>query len=282
MNELKFDRGWKLIIPFALFPLLIVSAAVGVFYLFGVLAEKHATPEDYLYQMKTSSKYKRWQAAYELSSYLASRKVDHPEILEKQMLDLLASTQEEDIELRHYLIVGLGQIGTEKSVKTLLDFVKTVKDSETQIYVIWALGRMNAKQAAPFITSQLNSDDPGIRKTAAFSLGFVGKTAHLTPLKKLLDDPIRDVRWNAALGLAQLGNASGESEILEMLNRKKLSEWTKNLRDVERDQIQISAANAAAKLKLRSALAPLKELSKSGENSNFRNTISQITRILEL
>ena len=91
--ELRFGGGWKLIIPFALFPLLIVSASVGIFFFFGKLAENTITADHYLSGLRSRSSHERWQSAYELSRFLARKDVgDDQAAFEAEILDLLQST----------------------------------------------------------------------------------------------------------------------------------------------------------------------------------------------
>src|SRR5580765_8249322 len=131
---------WKLIFAFAIFPLLVVAAAVSVFLLFGMLAERHDRPEDYLLQMKNGSTHKRWQAAYELSRWLASKQVANKGPFEEEMLSLLAEAKPDETDFKKYLMIGLGQIGGEKSGETLLELAKKTDNDETRIYAVWSLG----------------------------------------------------------------------------------------------------------------------------------------------
>src|SRR5580765_5721022 len=127
---------WKLIFAFAIFPLLVVAAAVSVFLLFGMLAERHDRPEDYLLQMKNGSTHKRWQAAYELSRYLATQKIDSKEEFETEMLGLLSNAKPEENDFQRYLMIGLSQIGGKRSGEALLDLAKKTENNETRIYAI--------------------------------------------------------------------------------------------------------------------------------------------------
>jgi HEAT repeat protein len=262
--ELRFGGGWRLIVPFALLPLAIVGAAVGVFFLFGMLADRDLEPSNYLRKMRTASPHQRWQAAYELSRFLAAGNAGkNREEFESEMLAFLQTAPDDDKLLHRYLILGLGQIGSEKSVPLLMKLVDVKNDPETRIYSIWALGRIGSPQALKLIEGETHSDDAGIRKTAAFSLGFVGGKSAVPRLVQLLDDTVADVRWNAALSLAETGSSIGQSEILFLLDADKLIAATPNLRDSERTQIMLSAVNAAAKLRLKTAKGPLEKIEKS-------------------
>lgn len=258
--ELRSPSGWKLLVPFALLPILIVGAAVGVFFLFGVLADRNGAA-DYMHDLKMTSGSRRWQAAYELSRFLASGvKPAERAPYEEDLLGLLKSSEKSEVQLRRYLLVGIAQVGGERSALTLVEFLDTKPDSETEIFTLWALGRLGSHSARSAVLSRLNSEDAGIRKTAAFSLGNVGGKEDVSPLKKLLEDPVKDVRWNAALGLAQLGDVSGAVEIQNLLDPAYVAKETPELRTSERTQILMSAVNAVGRLKLASAKEAVQKL----------------------
>ncbi len=67
------DEGsdWKVVLQFFIIPLVIIASAAGVFLLFGLLTEESRTASEYLAEVRTGSKTRRYQAAYELSKYLA-------------------------------------------------------------------------------------------------------------------------------------------------------------------------------------------------------------------
>ena len=279
--EQRFGGSWRMLIPFLFLPLLIVAGSVGVFLLFGKLADIEKGPFEYLQDMTSGSEHKRWQAAFELSKYLSSKKIENVDKFETEMLQILQNSKNEnDARLRSYIIIGLAQIGTEKSVPVLTDVLSREKNSENKIYSIWALGRIASPNAASIIEEQISSDDAGIRKTAAFSLGFVGEKKHILMLEKLLEDPVEDVRWNASLGLAQLGSSAGQSTLLQLLDPAYLRQATPNLRDSERNEIMLSAVNAVGKLKLQAAKEPISSLAKSASDQRLRIAANNILQIL--
>lgn len=73
--------------------------------------------------------------------------------------------------------------------------------------------------------------DPSVRKVGAFGLGLRfrstvrtdGEAEAFQALERLLQDPVEDVRWNAALALAQLGEAPALRLVAELLSRAQNS-----------------------------------------------------------
>ena len=276
----QIPTGAKLLIPFAVLPVIIVCASVGVFMLFGKLAHTDMGPSDYLKRMQQGSTHKRWQAAYELSRFLSRADVGEDRAtFEKEMLDVFKNTKPTDSDLRRYLLVGLGQIGSAQSLPTLTKLVNS-NDDDAKIYALWALGRIGDAQAAPTVRAQLESSDPGIQKTAAFAMGFVGSAEDIPKLKALLESNTPDVRWNAALALAQLGNDSGAHQILQLLNADTLRESTPGLKDGERNQIVLTAVNAVGKLKLQKAKNRIHEIAETATDPALRAAARNVSKIL--
>ena len=54
---------------------------------------------------------------------------------------------------------------------------------------------------------------------AVYALGNIGDERRDSQLEAALSDPDRDVSWNAAVALAQLGDGAGEVQLLQMLDR---------------------------------------------------------------
>lgn len=275
--ELKFGGSWKMIIPLFLIPLAIVVGAVGVFYLFGKITSYQKTPQEYVEELQTSNSHKRWQAAYELSRFvIQGEKTTLEPDFEGKLIKIYESADPQEQKLRTYLTIVLAHVGRESSAKLFEKKITSSENIEDQIYSLWALGKIGASSAVDVVVSKLNSEDPGLRKTAAFSLGFVGNSKHVPMLEKLLQDDVNDVRWNAALALAQLGSGAGKMEISNLLNKEYLISQTPSLREEERNEIVISAINASLKIKYSDA-APLISTWKQSPNQRLRKLAMEAT-----
>jgi len=75
------------------------------------------------------------------------------------------------------------------------------------------------KEVYPEITALAGNKEAGIRSMAAWAMGQDTNSPEFhQALLKLVADPEPVVRWNAALGLARFGDASGELELIAMLH----------------------------------------------------------------
>ena len=62
-----------------------------------------------------------------------------------------------------------------------------------------------------------------MRSETAFALGQIGTATALAQLEKMLVDPHADTRYNAAIALAQHGNAAAIPTLAEMLDPEEMS-----------------------------------------------------------
>jgi HEAT repeat protein len=220
---------------------------VGVFVLFGWAAYERRSVEDYLSDLRDNRSFfahRRKQAAYELSKILSSK----PEALRDdphasaELRELFSTS--DDLWVRRYLALVLGHIG-DREAKPLLIKGASYDDSQVRIYSLWALGAIADPAALSTLTGVLTDTDPGIRKTAAYALGAFAhdSTAAAEALRPLVDDPVADVRWNAALALARLGDAAGVPVLEQMLDRRLLAQ-VPDITPQQQEDAMISALQA--------------------------------------
>ncbi len=228
-------------------PLVVVLICVGVFIGFGWIAYDHQDIDDYLNDLRSSWRPRRAQAAYELSKIL----VADPDAL---ALDPAASAEvrrlfvaAEDQEIQRYLALVLGYTRDPEAVPVLTTALDSETDSQTRIYLLWALGGIGDPSALPALTAELGSDDPGIRKVAAYALGELGDPSVVAELELLLDDGVADVRWNAALAVSRLGSAAGVPVLRRMLDRG-LTGAVPEITPEQQEETMIGAIGALARI----------------------------------
>ncbi len=90
--------------------------------------------------------------------------------------------------------------------------------------------------------------DPRVRAAAAYALGVAGGAEANERLRALLFDAIAAVRYNAATGLARLGDPTGAAVLKEMLDVSMQRGDRAESPAFERDQLVRNALHAAKKL----------------------------------
>ena len=195
------------------------------------------TPEEYLSDIRSGGRERRWPAAYELSRLLSDPETEssHPE-LGGALLRAFEDSKGDDPRLRRYLALAIGRLKDPPvgSGSVLAESLQD-PDAETTISVIWALAALGDPSVKGAVEATYRSDDPGIRKMAVYALGaFPDDDGDATVLEQALEDPVVDVQWNAAVSLARLGRDDGEVVLARMLNREY----------VERNVTRTPAVNA--------------------------------------
>ena len=256
-----------LVLQFFIFPMAIVAVCVTVFVIFGLIASEGKGARAYLDEVRTGSANRRWQAAFELSKVLQARK--DPSLAEPGFADELvrvfSGAGADDPRVRRYLALALGRLGDKRAVPALVQAADprgdTPADPDTQVYAVWALGAIGDPEAIPILVKLAGSEDAGLRKAAAHALGSFPDDAARSALLTAVNDPVEDVRWNAAVALARRRDPAAAPVLLQMMDRRHLATIA-DLTAEQREEAVLQAVPAAGVVPapaLRSALEGLRD-----------------------
>lgn len=206
----------------------------------------------------------RWQAVYALSQELqkmrASGEWDEAMTPEQktQLFETLTNLQGEhqaDFRFRKYVLLTLGQFA-DQSVLPHVEKSLNEADEETRFFAAWAylelLSRADAElkdEKTMVVESWLADEDPAFRKIAATYLVQNQAKEDYGKIRKLLDDPNTEVRWNTAVALASVGDDTAAKTLIEMFNIQNIRKL--DVRSVD-DLKQLLAAAQEAAEKLQS------------------------------
>ena len=110
-------------------------------------------------------------------------------------------------------------------------------------------------------------------KMAVFALGQLGDRDGADALRRALVDRDADVRWNAAIALARVGDASGEPVLIEMLERFTTESAPKRMAaDPEDDSPALNAIRALSLLRGERPRAALERAARSAKSEEIRGT----------
>jgi len=248
--EEKVTSPYNSVFRLFLIPLIIVIFSVGLFYAFGFFTFENKTVEDYLYEIKAGSKAKKWQAAYSMAGLLVTEEKADPELqalLTKQIIPLFKNKEKYELRVRSYLALALGYLKQKESVPVLIEALKG-DEEDIVLYSAWGLSVLGDARAQAPLIPLLKDKRPAIRKISAFALGVFPGDSAIPGLKSVLNDSVPDVTWNAALSLSQLGDASGEDILIQLLQRSYLETFP-NLAEEEKDQIMKNAITGLVNIK---------------------------------
>lgn len=236
-----------LAVQFFLIPLAVVAMVILVYGGFRMLLTSERTPEEFLQDVQTGGRERRWPAAYELSRMMADPDVEarHP-MLGPAIVRAFTDSEGDDPRVRRYLALAVGRL-TDPPPDALSALLGGLADpdTDTKISVIWALASLGDPSVTSDIEKMYRSEDAGVRKMAVYALGGLG-SGGAAVLRTALEDPVPDVQWNAAVALARHGKDDGVTVLRRMLDREY----------VERTVTRIPALDAA--------LDPVSEVMVSG------------------
>ncbi len=120
-------------------------------------------------------------------------------------------------------------------------------DANLLLSAIYALGMLQDERAVSKLQPYLEHSSARIRSITVVALASVGNQAVIPMLKGSLSDNEPNVRWGAAIGLAQLGDASGKETLLELLDPDYLSQF-KAVDAREKSDLRVKTVEAATLL----------------------------------
>lgn len=269
VNSPENQSGRKLFYGLFIFPLLIAVGMAVLLCTVVLLTKETETPESLITSIKTGTPSKRWQKAFELSNEInQGRGLIREAGVMKEVINILSNRKEYDSKTRSYMALALSKFDSPEVVPALQNVLKSEEDPNVQFYLIWALGIKKASEAFEQLTGSLKSSDEGVRKVAAYVIGGFGKPEAAIYLEPLLDDVSRDVRWNAALGLAKLGRPSAYPVLKTMLDRESLMQ--EQISEEKVEEIMVNGAKGLALMDQPESLAILTSLANSDKSLKVR------------
>lgn len=262
---------------FFLIPLAVVATVVVVYGGFRMLLTTERTPEEYLQDVQSGGRERRWPAAYELSRLIADPDVErrYP-TLGAAIVGAFRHSEGDDPRVRRYLALAVGRLDNPPvdAVDALVDGLDD-PNPETTISVIWALAALEDPSVRGEIQDVYESDDPGVRKMAVYALGALAGDSDLSVLRKALDDDVPDVQWNAAVALARHGVDDGVTVLLRMLDREYVERTVTRVPAVDAaldpvSEVMVSSLQALGSLRATDLRDRVAMLSQDDENLRVR------------
>jgi HEAT repeat protein len=218
------------VLRFFFVPLLLVGASVAIFAGLGALvAEPPEGPEELVRAVAEGGKNARWQAAQELSNRVHRGDLDlrADERLAGSLAAALDAGREagDDPRVLQLLAALLGRSHPGAARPAL---VRALADGnpDVRVFAAAALAESGDPAALPALLARVTDLDDGVRAVAVYAAAVLGEKAGPAPSPELADalgrairDPSVEVAWNAALGLARLGDPGGSDLLWAMLHR---------------------------------------------------------------
>jgi|TARA_B100001540_G_scaffold73209_1_gene66160 HEAT repeat protein len=218
------SRIYTLYYSFFLIPFMIAIFGAVFFLLFRFITYETHDASELLNQVKIGSKTKRWQSAYELSKVL-----NNPETVpldmgfKDQMISAYKHSINDDPLVRAYLAIAMGATGDEFYSEELVNGIND-EARESRLAAIQAVGMVKSKEAIEDLIMIIErSDYQDERLAATMSLGFIGDDRSVPILNQLLEDEEPNIRWDAAIALAKMGEITSAPIIENLMDRSYLT-----------------------------------------------------------
>jgi HEAT repeat protein len=233
-------------------PALIVMVLLAVWQVpKWLVRQTTARPDELIQRLEHGSAIARNQNALDLANYLRDERFIEfrrspqsaqqlAKVLERQIEQsaTAASATEDEIRFRTYLVRALGEFEVQDGINVLLKVAVTNRNPSEQVVRDAALHSIavrayNLRQLdpprelthldlEPTLIRLAGDEDPQIRKATAYTLGVLGTPPAIAQLEKMVGDPHADTRYNAAVWLADRGNAAAIDTLAEMLELQDL------------------------------------------------------------
>ena len=296
-----------LAVQFFLIPLAVVAVIVLVYGGFRLLMSSERTPQEYLTDVKSGGRERRWPAAYELSRLLVEDpdiEIRHPN-LGADMVDVFSELTDaarttsftptgwmswsgDDAGVRRYLALAIGRLSRPppEAVVALVGALDD-PDPETRIGVIWALASIGDESVIADVEAMYKAEDAGVRKMAVYALGALPAGLESSTLKLALEDPVVDVQWNAAVSLARHGSSEGLSVLQRMIDRAYVDRMVSRTPQLDSatdpvSEVMVGALEAVAALQVGSLRSEIEILSRQDTSLRVREVALRALDVLNL
>ncbi len=281
-EETEPEQGFmRELSQFFIVPSLIVLLCVGVFLMFGLLTTEDKTAREFLQEIRTGRGNERWLAAFELSRLISQRpELGGDDRLVGEIIGIIKDEGAGDPQVRKYLVIALEHLGNEAAGPAILDLLDD-GEAEVRLHAARALSALDPIPGAVGPLSRLLDDeDTAIRKVAVYALGQTRDPRAIQVLIPKLDDPVEDIRWNAALALAVLGDGSGRPVIVEMLDRRHL-DGIAGITEEQKVNALVNGVQAVYLMRETSLVETLRELSRGDPSLKVREIAIKALKELE-
>jgi len=221
IEETNPSKVYALFYSFFLIPFMIAIFGALFFFMFQFLTYEKNTPSDLLDNIQSGSTTKRWQSAFELSNMLDASKIQNKNLFNSKLVALYEKSKYDDKRVRTYLALAMGKTGDQYFGPYLMESAKSDADLTNRIAAIRSLGMLKYDKSCKILKDIiLDSDFDSERLSAIISLGVIGNKKYNKVLIQMLDYEEANIRWDAAIALAKMGDKSGIDIIVNLLDRK--------------------------------------------------------------
>ena len=278
IDELGQSRIYVIFYSFFLLPLMITIFGVMFFLIVKFLTFESEDPYDLLNNIKFGSASKRWQSAYELSKILSNDELIPEEDSFKQMfIDTYKKSAYDDYKVRMYLLLAMGRTQDSYYGDILLE---SLNDEllEIRLAAIQSLGQLGYNKSTTRLSDFIKNSHYNEEILASIiSIGQIGNKNSIPLLQRMLNHEEANIRWDSAIALAKMDDASGKIIINDLLDRNYYKAYD-NVDKWEQDKAIMTAVQISSQLKDPFFKKNLVSLATYDPNMKIRDTAIKILK----
>ena len=265
------SRIYVLFYSFFLIPFMIAIFGGVFFLLLNFITYETKDPSELLNQVKIGSATKRWQSAFELSKVLNDpERVPEDPSFKNQIVSAYQHSINDDPLVRSYLAIAMG-VSRDNFYEDELLVGLDDENRESRLAAIQSIGMVGSSKCTRKLQDiVLRSDYQDERLAATMSLGFIGDPKTIPTLVNLLEDNEPNIRWDAAIGLAKMGNESCIPVLANLMDREYLMTFPE-LNFDKISKVMMIAIEASNNLQSPTFESKLSALAEFEENLKIRN-----------
>ena len=270
------SKVYALFYSFFLISLMMTIFGVLFFFLFKMLTYEKQDPYHLLNNIQSGALTKRWQSAYELSNLMRDLdNIPDDQLFNNQLISMYEKSIHDDPRVRTYLALAMGQTKNKVFCESLYLGLSD-NDIENKIAAIKSCGMIGCYQSTPIINKLIIASENNQEKLASvIAAGFISDKSSVDFLISALDDEEANIRWDAAVSLAKMGNKSGYGILKNLLRR----DYYKNYSQVDLKEIDNTILTVLAllsRIEDKSFKNELQVLSKDKKNIKIREFAMKI------
>ena len=178
---------------------------------------------------------------------LDASKIQNKNLFNSKLIALYEKSKYDDKRVRTYLALAMGKTKDQYFGSYLMEAAKSDADLTNRIAAIRSLGMLKYDKSCKILKNIiLDSDFDSERLSAIISLGVIGNKKYNKVLIQMLDYEEANIRWDAAIALAKMGDKSGIDVIINLLDRKYYDQFKEvdSEEEVQAILVAIQASNS--------------------------------------
>lgn len=263
----------------------IAIVLVGALIIFGVtkMLSSGKNHRDLIEEMNSKTFGNRWVAAYELSKFLASKKIpaeDMPWVIEN-----LSQVYRESVDprTRNFVVLALGSLNNPLTLPTL-NAALSDQDSQVKFNAVVSLGNMPKTSEINWekIEAMLQQEqDPGLKQVALLTMASHARANTEEKAISLLGSSEKTLRYAAALVLIPYKNSQAVPVLEEILNLRYDAAQAGELNGAQVEGLKVNVLENLEKSNWNELASMVEKVEASDSNVRVTTKAKQALKILK-